>query len=142
MEGLLGCLWYTCHVGFPHRSCCIPRNSNGGAQPESMSCMHCRLESPYFVLLCLFVPVQDTNSQALQVTVEFSPYVARKFTEICYVELEGHAERQPVLLTGLGLGPCALFTYDVLDIGNAYICLLYTSPSPRDRQKSRMPSSA
>ena len=28
--------------------------------------------------------------------------------------------------------------------GNTYvcICLLYTSPSPRDRQKSRMPSSA
>ena len=25
---------------------------------------------------------------------------------------------------------------------NADICLLYTSPSPRDRQKSRMPSSA
>ena len=24
----------------------------------------------------------------------------------------------------------------------AYSCLLYTSPSPRDRQKSRMPSSA
>ena len=23
-----------------------------------------------------------------------------------------------------------------------YACLLYTSPSPRDRQKSRMPSSA
>ena len=31
------------------------------------------------------------------------------------------------------------------DFGNSpysYICLLYTSPSPRDRQKSRMPSSA
>ena len=26
--------------------------------------------------------------------------------------------------------------------GNCYSCLLYTSPSPRDRQKSRMPSSA
>ena len=26
--------------------------------------------------------------------------------------------------------------------GGVYICLLYTSPSPRDRQKSRMPSSA
>ena len=25
---------------------------------------------------------------------------------------------------------------------NRYSCLLYTSPSPRDRQKSRMPSSA
>ena len=27
-------------------------------------------------------------------------------------------------------------------IGLFYACLLYTSPSPRDRQKSRMPSSA
>ena len=27
-------------------------------------------------------------------------------------------------------------------IGAMLICLLYTSPSPRDRQKSRMPSSA
>ena len=26
--------------------------------------------------------------------------------------------------------------------GNCLVCLLYTSPSPRDRQKSRMPSSA
>ena len=28
------------------------------------------------------------------------------------------------------------------DSGRVKICLLYTSPSPRDRQKSRMPSSA
>ena len=28
------------------------------------------------------------------------------------------------------------------DERHAYSCLLYTSPSPRDRQKSRMPSSA
>ena len=28
------------------------------------------------------------------------------------------------------------------DFTNTYTCLLYTSPSPRDRQKSRMPSSA
>ena len=27
-------------------------------------------------------------------------------------------------------------------LGNPEFCLLYTSPSPRDRQKSRMPSSA
>ena len=27
-------------------------------------------------------------------------------------------------------------------IGKSTTCLLYTSPSPRDRQKSRMPSSA
>ena len=28
------------------------------------------------------------------------------------------------------------------DLAEEKICLLYTSPSPRDRQKSRMPSSA
>ena len=28
-----------------------------------------------------------------------------------------------------------------LDV-RSYVCLLYTSPSPRDREKSRMPSSA
>ena len=31
---------------------------------------------------------------------------------------------------------------DALMQGDVYICLLYTSPSPRDSQVSRMPSSA
>ena len=31
---------------------------------------------------------------------------------------------------------------DLVEIADALGCLLYTSPSPRDRQKSRMPSSA
>ena len=30
----------------------------------------------------------------------------------------------------------------VVYVGSIWTCLLYTSPSPRDRQKSRMPSSA
>ena len=30
----------------------------------------------------------------------------------------------------------------LLAVHQAWTCLLYTSPSPRDRQKSRMPSSA
>ena len=34
------------------------------------------------------------------------------------------------------------FASSVGQPGVPYICLLYTSPSPRDRQKSRMPSSA
>ena len=32
--------------------------------------------------------------------------------------------------------------YDLFGGGIAYSCLLYTSPSPRDRTRSRMPSSA
>ena len=34
------------------------------------------------------------------------------------------------------------FVKGLLEMSSHYICLLYTSPSPRDRQKSRMPSSA
>ena len=45
----------------------------------------------------------------------------------------------PLVMTTFGkLGPSAQgFLQSLADI-----CLLYTSPSPRDRQKSRMPSSA
>ena len=41
-------------------------------------------------------------------------------------------------------GPSLLETlYSQLQMtGNAYVCLLYTSPSPRDQRGSRMPSSA
>ena len=35
-----------------------------------------------------------------------------------------------------------LISYGVSSYGYDVSCLLYTSPSPRDRQKSRMPSSA
>ena len=34
------------------------------------------------------------------------------------------------------------YELDMYLLDNAQCCLLYTSPSPRDRQKSRMPSSA
>ena len=35
-----------------------------------------------------------------------------------------------------------LFKVKVKAVNTSITCLLYTSPSPRDRQKSRMPSSA
>ena len=48
------------------------------------------------------------------------------------------AQRYAVLLSG-GF----LLTQDTTHTGDRdKYCLLYTSPSPRDRQKSRMPSSA
>ena len=54
-----------------------------------------------------------------------------------YVDIEELAEKRDIpaekLVNGLGLKKMATPDYD---------CLLYTSPSPRDRQKSRMPSSA
>ena len=40
----------------------------------------------------------------------------------------------------VGAGPAGLST--AIKFAQLNNCLLYTSPSPRDRQKSRMPSSA
>ena len=42
----------------------------------------------------------------------------------------------------LGLGLALLLNKQIRGRGLFRACLLYTSPSPRDRQKSRMPSSA
>ena len=44
--------------------------------------------------------------------------------------------------TGIELGPWSKASKKTTVKLLVYVCLLYTSPSPRDRQKSRMPSSA
>ena len=50
--------------------------------------------------------------------------------------------------TGASLGATLAVVFGLASVGTfgttlaATVCLLYTSPSPRDRQKSRMPSSA
>ena len=50
------------------------------------------------------------------------------------------------LLSGAGIMAASAWATPSYQLASGYgtfnICLLYTSPSPRDRQKSRMPSSA
>ena len=46
---------------------------------------------------------------------------------------------EDLLVTGIKAGNAS---GPLASMDSAYGCLLYTSPSPRDRQKSRMPSSA
>ena len=46
------------------------------------------------------------------------------------------------VVQGLMLKAAKLALPTVAEFGKAAPCLLYTSPSPRDRQRSRMPSSA
>ena len=54
----------------------------------------------------------------------------------CYVTVDGHE-------ADLDLGHYERFLgIQTTKANNITTCLLYTSPSPRDRQKSRMPSSA
>ena len=45
-------------------------------------------------------------------------------------------------LTGTKKGGLVLVGGEISEIANITTCLLYTSPSPRDRYGSRMPSSA
>ena len=81
--------------------------------------------------------------------------------EVMVIDRVGDLENEGVLATSLRQAPkevlmvlnlflsapqeileLALHSWKAENKGNRYGCLLYTSPSPRDRQKSRMPSSA
>ena len=46
------------------------------------------------------------------------------------------------LASGVAMEHLAFLAFEGAKQNNITVCLLYTSPSPRDRQKSRMPSSA
>ena len=58
--------------------------------------------------------------------------------------VEANGEGRPKIAFGPGDDVYLTFTRPLEQPHTGYIrfCLLYTSPSPRDRQKSRMPSSA
>ena len=58
-------------------------------------------------------------------------------------QLAGHPGYRAVQAI-CGVGPVlgAIFVAEIGDVGRFPACLLYTSPSPRDRTRSRMPSSA
>ena len=61
------------------------------------------------------------------------------------IDVTGHTETDTLNVSGNSTitGILTASEYRFPDYGNTnYTCLLYTSPSPRDRQKSRMPSSA
>ena len=60
--------------------------------------------------------------------------------DIIPVEITVYADRSFTFITKTP--PAARLILKAADIGKGSSCLLYTSPSPRDRQKSRMPSSA
>ena len=71
-------------------------------------------------------------------------YAADFFADYAFTDWGVGIEGVKVLATSVRVGlPDYREEIKLLIGGGEYIvCLLYTSPSPRDRQKSRMPSSA
>ena len=68
------------------------------------------------------------------------------FTGVCTTELCGIRDEitkyEDLNTDILAISVDSPFTLGKFKEEQSYNCLLYTSPSPRDRQKSRMPSSA
>ena len=68
--------------------------------------------------------------------------VATEYAEWFQTSWRSNAMTESTLERGLIVGFRLLMGWTFLYAAIHQICLLYTSPSPRDRQKSRMPSSA
>ena len=83
----------------------------------------------------------DVTGQCLQTPAE--PPASRMHTQIRQKSYPA-VERNGIVFAYMGEGePPALPDFDCFVAPDRYtFCLLYTSPSPRDRTRSRMPSSA
>ena len=93
--------------------------------------------SQYSQLIARRVREQRVYSELLKFNITAAELAARKPAGII---LSGGPAS--VLDKGSPLCDPAIYELGVPVLGICYGCLLYTSPSPRDRQKSRMPSSA
>ena len=72
-----------------------------------------------------------------------SPVIAGGFLVLAVMQTEGGSYVIGLQKTTGKIAWKVDRNFDVgAESGDSYTCLLYTSPSPRDRQKSRMPSSA
>ncbi|KAK9824158.1 hypothetical protein WJX72_008157 [[Myrmecia] bisecta] len=69
------------------------------------------------------VPVEGSiwPQGEMEITVLFRPDHAKAYEATAFCEVEGRAERLPLQISGKGLGPQAVFSYDTLDVGEAYI---------------------
>ena len=90
-------------------------------------------------ILSLFIAIPLGVGSAIFITENIIPQKIRNFIGLM-VELLA-------AVPSVVLGLWAIFVMEPfirpgLEMLYTYFCLLYTSPSPRDRQKSRMPSSA
>ena len=72
-----------------------------------------------------------------------SPLRVEQMADYCHTEMLSRRLKPPYVLLAMSLGAMVALAWAQRHGDEVSgCCLLYTSPSPRDRQKSRMPSSA
>lgn len=54
-------------------------------------------------------------------TVQFTPKRHSEYMSTAFLDITGRASRLPMVLRGSGLGPKAMFSYDVLDVGDTFV---------------------
>ena len=93
-------------------------------------------------------PIIDLKKKKVDILVNLSasPYTLKKLELISKVSSFAAQYLQVPLIYVNQIGANDNLIFDgnsfILDKNGSKICLLYTSPSPRDRTRSRMPSSA
>ena len=110
-----------------------------------------KLQSFSLLLICLFVLLFQSNSQILN-AIPMDKYQDELVTEELRLEIPSKykdvwlkAEKEvwePWLSIQDGYLGRKIFWDKEKEEALILVCLLYTSPSPRDRTRSRMPSSA
>ena len=72
-------------------------------------------------------PVQGTVTpfSEFEVTVRFVPNSPREQSTVAFCEVSGKTDRIPLTVKGQGDGPKAVFSYDVLDVGDTFINTLH-----------------
>ena len=61
----------------------------------------------------------------LEITIKFHPQGPLEHQRIAYLQIQGRAKRLPLYISGQGIGPKAVFSYDVLDVGDTYVNTLH-----------------
>jgi hydrocephalus-inducing protein len=56
-----------------------------------------------------------------EITATFTPQAAIKYSLTAFCAVSGRADRLPITIEGQGIGPRAVFSYGMLDIGEVYI---------------------
>ena len=89
-----------------------------------------------------FLQITEIGVQTRQPDCSVGIAVGRLVQRQLTVDLRFANQIQDVTLQLAGAARVKQLRFVILVRQQLQICLLYTSPSPRDRQKSRMPSSA